>query len=319
METRKKNVICHIVGLNPLSKKKFIKKINSKKFEFVDLDKINEDIFRNPDMDKMFKKYQSLKNSKNEKYKDLEKKMTEFWEKNFINLIENNIPSKKKVILIGNNNHYRQLSKKINLPTTNKFIIKNNEKKDIRELIEYNINKHKNDIIHGCFPINHLSFDYLLKRKKLVDESYIKSGYLEKTEEQVIKILNLLQNKSIKGDGLFISLEENYNNNTKIFPNKNGELHAYSEPVLALLNSFKFDNKELIREFDENRVKIVEKKKNALYKMKKKRYLYLVEKDTFIPDEDGKNVKFFSQAPVLILDSEEIKNVYDMLKEIGAF
>jgi len=186
-------------------------------------------------------------------------------------------------------------------------------------LIEYNINKHKNDIIHGCFPINHLSFDYLLKRKKLVDESYIKSGYLEKTEEQVIKILNLLQNKSIKGDGLFISLEENYNNNTKIFPNKNGELHAYSEPVLALLNSFKFDNKELIREFDENRVKIVEKKKNALYKMKKKRYLYLVEKDTFIPDEDGKNVKFFSQAPVLILDSEEIKNVYDMLKEIGAF
>ena len=28
-------------------------------------------------------------------------------------------------IIIGNNNHYRQLSKKLHLPTTNKFLIKN--------------------------------------------------------------------------------------------------------------------------------------------------------------------------------------------------
>lgn len=318
MESKNKNVICHIVGLNPLSKKKFIKKLNNKKFEFIDLDSINEDIFKNPDMDKMFKKYQSLKNSKNEKYKDLEKKMTEFWEKNFLDLIDNNIPTKKKVILIGNNNHYRQLSKKINLPTTNKFIIKSNKKKDIRELIKYNLDKHKKDIIHGCFPINHISFDYLLKRKKLVDDSYLKSGYLEKTEDQMINILKLLQKKKIKGEGLFMSLKEQYNNNTKIFPKKNDKIFAYSEPVLALLDSFNFNNDELIKEFDETKVKIVEKKKNTLNKMKKKRYLYLVEKDTFIPDESGKNIKFFSQAPVLILDSEEIKNVYDMLKEIGA-
>ena len=31
-----KNVICHIVGLNPLSKKIFINKLNNKKFEFID-------------------------------------------------------------------------------------------------------------------------------------------------------------------------------------------------------------------------------------------------------------------------------------------
>ena len=314
-----KNVICHIVGLNPLSKKLFINKLDNKKFEFIDLDNINDEIFKNPDMDKMFKKYQSLKKSKNEKYKDLEKKMTEFWEKNFINLIENNIPGKKKAILIGNNNHYRQLSKKITLPTTNKFIIKSNDKQDIRELIEYNLKTHKRDIINGCFPINYLSFDYLMKRKKIVEESYLKCGYLEKTVPQMIQILKLLGDKKIKGEGLFISLREQYNNNTKIFPKKNGKVFAYSEPVLALLGSFKFKDDELVKDYDENRVKIVEKKKNILNKMKKKRYLYLVEKDTFIPHEKGKNVKFFSQAPVLILDSEEIKNVYTMMKEIGAF
>ena len=135
----------------------------------------------------------------------------------------------------------------------------------------------------------------------------------------MIQILKLLGDKKIKGSGLFISLREQYNNNTKIFPKKNGKVFAYSEPVLALLGSFKFKDDELVKDYDETKVKIIEKKRNTLTKLKKKRYLYLVEKDTFIPHEKGKNVKFFSQAPVLILDSEEIKNVYTMMKGIGAF
>ena len=314
-----KNVICHIVGLNPISKKNFIKKIKSSKFDFVDLDQINEEIFRNPDMDKMFKKYQSLKKSKNEKYKDLEKKMTEFWQKNFSNLIIQNIPSKKKIILIGNNNHYRQLSKKIDLPTTNKFIISNNQKKNIKRLIEYNINTYKKDIINGYFPTEYLNFEYLLKRKKLIDESYKKCGYLEKTENQIISIINLLKNKRIKGQGLFIALKDQYNTNTKIHPKKNSNVFAYSEPVLALLGSFKFDESELIKQYDDKKVKITEKKKGILNKLKKKRYLYMVEKDTFIPHEKGKNVKFFSQAPALIIDKENIDSVYDTMKQIGVF
>ena len=45
----------------------------------------------------------------------------------------------------------------------------------------------------------------------------------------------------------------------------------------------------------------------------------MVEKDTFIPHEKGKNVKFFSQAPALIIDKENIDNVYDTMKQIGVF
>ena len=314
-----RNVICHIVGLNPSAKKIFITKLDNLKYEIIDLDEINKEIFKDYEMDNMFKKYNDLKKKKNERYKDLDKKMTQFWEKKFTNILTNSMPVKKKVILIGQNNHYKQISKKINLPTTNKFLIKTNLKQDIRETIEYNLNNHKKDIIYGCFPINYLDFDYLMKQKKNVNESYIKSGYLEKTMPQINSILNLLSKKNVKGNGLYLALRDTYNVNSKIHPKKNSKIFAYSEPVLALLGSFKFGDDELLKSYHKDKVKIKELKESILKKLKKKRYLYLVDEETFIPHESGNNIKFFSQAPVIVKDKEEIKNVFNMMKEISIF
>ena len=313
------NVICHIVGLNPNIKKKFIEKFNNKMYNTIDLDQINDEIFNNPDMEKMFKKYQSLKKHKNDKFKEMEKKMSDFWAENYSDLVIQNIPAKKKIILIGNNNHYKQLSKKMELPTTNKFLIKSNDKLYVSNLIKNNLENYKNKIITGCFPINYIDFDYLLKKKKSIDQSYLKSGYLEKNIEEVEEILNLLSKKSIPGRGLYVSLKESYNLNSKIHPNKSGKIFAYSEPILALLGSFKFEKNELIKSYEKNKIKLIEKKKNSLKKLSKKRNLYLVKKDTFIPYEKGNNVKFFSQSPILIKDLQKIDNVYSMMKEIGVF
>jgi hypothetical protein len=301
-----RNVICHIIGLNPSAKKIFITKLDNLKYEIIDLDKINKEIFKDYEMDTMFKKYNDLKVKKNERYKDLDKKMTQFWERNFTNLLNNSMPAKKKIILIGQNNHYKQISKKINLPTTNKFLVKTNLKQDVRETIEYNLNNHKKDIIYGCFPINYLDFDYLMKQKQNVNESYIKSGYL-------------LSKKNVNGKGLFLALRDTYNINSKIHPKKNSKIFAYSEPILALLGSFKFDDDELLKSYKKDRVKIKELKEGILKKLRKKRYLYLVDEETFIPHESGNNIKFFSQAPVIVKDKEEIKNVFNMMKEISVF
>ena len=54
-----------------------------------------------------------------------------------------------------------------------------------------------------------------------------------------------------------------------------------------------------------------ELKPQILDKLKTKRFLYLVDKNTFIPHEKGGNQKFFSQSPVIILQKEKIKSVYD--------
>lgn len=314
-----KNVICHIVGLNPISKKYFITKLDKLIFECIDLDKISDNIIHNSDMDKMFKQYENLKKKKNERYKEIDKKMTLFWENNFNNLVQQSIPAKKKVILIGKNNHYKMLSKKMSLPTTNKFLVKSNLKQDVRETIQYNLDNYRKNIVHGCFPINYLDFDYLMKQKKAMNESYVKSGYLEKTLPQINTILNLLSKKKINGNGLYIALNDAYNVKSKIHPKKNGKLIAYSEPVLALIGSFRFDENELHKIYYKDKIKIKVLKDGILKKLRKKRFLYLVDDETFIPHEKGNNIKFLSQAPVSILDKEVVKNVYDVLNEISVF
>jgi hypothetical protein len=311
------NVICHIMGLNSISKKYFMTKMDYSTYDCIDLDLISNEIIKDYDMDKMYNQYENLKKKKNERYKDIGKKMTAFWEKNFNELINENIRSDKKVILIGKNHHYKQLSKKINLPTTNKFYVKSNIKQDIEEIIEYNLDNYRKDIIKGIFPIEYLNFNFLMKQKEALKNSYLKSGYLEKTIPQINVILNLLSKKKIKGNNLYISLRDSYNLNSKIHPKKNSKIFAYSEPVLALLGSFRFDESELVKSYHKNRVKIKEKKNGILKKLKKKRFLYLVDTKTFIPHEKGNNVKFFSQAPVVIKDKEQIDNVYDIFNDIS--
>ena len=69
------NIICHIMGLNPITKKIFINSLNKQKYYIMDLDNINDKILKDNEMDKMFKKYDKLKNKKNDKYKDIDKKM----------------------------------------------------------------------------------------------------------------------------------------------------------------------------------------------------------------------------------------------------
>ena len=162
------NILCHIVGVNSISKNTLIESLNNKIYYIIDLDELNQDIFDNYQMKKMFKKYQELKNSKNDRYKNIEKEMTNFWEKNMINMISEMLENKstdKKAIILGYNNHFRNLSKKINIPTNNRFLVETS-KKDIRNTIKYNLETYKNDIIRGIYPLNNIDFDYLFKTKK---------------------------------------------------------------------------------------------------------------------------------------------------------
>ena len=231
-------------------------------------------------------------------------------------LLEKNESSDKKTIILGYNNHFRNLSKKINIPTNNRLLVKTT-KKDIRDTIEYNLEKYKSDIIHGIYPLNNIDFDYLLKTKNKINLNYKKNGYLTKTYDQMVKILDLLSYKNIKGDGIWISMSQNYNILSKIHPLKHDKIFAYTEPIHALLASFKWNNDELIKKYRGNSIKLIQKTDDCLNRLKKKRFLYYVSKESFIPHEKGNNIKYFSQVPVTILEKERVENVYKKFKKLG--
>lgn len=312
------NILCHIVGLNPKNKLELLKSIEEKRINIIDLEQLNKEIISDTEMIKYFKQYNGFKNQKNDKYKDVEKKMVEYWKKNITKQIDDNICAKKKSIVIGYNTYFKNMSKKVNINTNNKFLIKTN-KYDIRSIIENNLTKHKNEIIKGIYPLENIDYNIINKNKLKLEDVYEKEGYIIKEYNDIIKILDLLNNKQLKHDGLWISLKQPYNVKSKIYPKKNDKLLAYTEPVHALLGSFTWDNTEIEKNYKGKDIQIIQKKVDSLNKLKQKRFLYFVEADTFIPHEKGNNIKFFSQAPVVIKEKEEISNVYNKFQTLGMF
>jgi hypothetical protein len=312
------NILCHIIGLNPNKKLELINKIDNTKINIIDLEYLNKDIIKNTEMLKYFKQYNNFKNQKNDKYKDVEKKMVDYWKKHMSKNIDDNICGKKKSIVIGYNTYFKNMSKKININTNNKFIIETN-KYDIRSIIENNLKNNKDDIIKGIYPLENIDYNLINKNKIKLEEVYKKEGYLSKTFNDIIKILELLNTKQLKHNGLWLSLKQPYNIKSKIHPKKHDKIFAYTEPVHALLSSFTWDDSELIKSYKGNDIKLIQKKADCLDKLKQKRFLYFVDSDTFIPHEKGNNIKFFSQVPVLIKEKEEINNVYKKFQTLGMF
>ena len=303
---------CHIIGFNPYSKKTFVDKLNAKIFNVIDLDVINQEILKKPELDKMYQQYQKLKDDKNDKFKEVDKKMSLFWEQNFKDTIDSKVNQKKINILVGQNNHYKSLSKRINIDCTNKFIIKSNIDEEVKSWIKYNLETYKNQIIEGNFPLDYINYSFLHKKRQIIESTYSKIGYIEKTIDQLNTIVNLIENSTKKdGNEMWISMKEPYNVNSLIHPKLNNKVIAFSDPNVALLNSINFVDGEVKKNYNGSEISLKELKPSGVKKLKTRRFLYLVETKTFIPHENGNNQKFFSQLPVKILAKEKIDNVHD--------
>ncbi len=306
-------IICHIVGITSNLKNKFIDDMKKIGYNIIDLDELSNNILRNNTMVQLFSQYQGFKDSKNDKFKEIDKKMSIYWETSMEEGIISHVNNSKKNIIIGYSHHFRNINKRINVSPNNKpiakFIIKVS-KSDVRNIIKNNIEKFKDDIIQGCYPLENIDFDFIYNNRLKLDSIYEKNGYLPKTLETIYTILNL-SNKDIDGDGLWMALRQPYNVSSKIYPKKNDKLFGFTDKIMALLSSFYFNDDELEKYYENNTVKIKQKKEGILEKMKEKRYLYLVEKKHFVPHEKGNNIKFFSQEPATIIDVIKINDVYE--------
>jgi hypothetical protein len=306
---------CHIIGLNPYTKKDFVDKVNNKVFNIIDLDNINKNILADDELDKMYKMYVKLKTDKNDKYKEVDKKMTQFWEQTFVQKVEEKIKQRKTNILIGMNNHYKGLSKRIPIECTNKFIITSNED-DIRNLIRYNIETHKEEIISGDFPLDYLNYDFLLKKKNSVETTYKKIGYIEKPLDHIKTMLTLIEKQTKNGHTkeIWISMKEPYNVGSLIHPIKDNIITGYSDMNIAIIASINFNDDMIRKNIKNGEITLKEIKPKGLNKLKTKRFIYLVEPDTFVPDENGTGEKFFSQQPVKIITKDKIDSVYNFFE-----
>lgn len=205
------------------------------------------------------------------------------------------------------------MSKKIEF-NTNKFIIIGDIRKTTRNIVKLNLDVNYKNIISGAYLLENIDYHMIKKKLYNIIDSYKKSNYLEKTSEEIFTIINLSKEK-IKSNGLWISMKDDYKVGSMIHPTSD-YIYTYLDPIYSILSSIKFNN-ELEKSFNNNMVNVkIKDYKECKKKLNTKRHLYLVDKNNFIPFEKGKNLKFFSQSPVKILDKEVIPNVYQKFKEI---
>lgn len=302
-------IVCHIVGITNAMKIEFIEKIKKLNYNIIDIDDYTNIILNSDQMTNLFKQYQGFKDAKNDKYKDIDKKMTIYWETKLEDMILENISSTEKNILIGYCHHYKNINKRLNVKAKNKFLVEIT-KKDVRDIIKFNLNKFKKEIISGAYPINNIDFDTIYNNRIKIDSIYAKGGYIQKTLDGIYMILSLSKTH-IKGDGLWIASTIPYNDKSLIHPYKSDKIFAFTDITMALLNSFNFSDDEIEKVYEGDTVRIIPKKDGVMEKLNDKRYLYLVEKDNFIPHEKGNMIKYFSQSPVVVIKGTKIRNVYN--------
>lgn len=314
-------IICHIVGLDPLSKELIIKNfVNSSQLTILDLDKLNELLFNeNEKIENLDKKINGLENKKNnkkldsnekEKLKFYKKKLTRLWKDNFKKELDNNIsPINTKILLIGNSNLYNNIRVYHNINSKLKYIVKINYVTHIEKIIENNLNNFKDDIIKGEFPLEYISKNYLLKKRQQFDNYYITKGYSMQTIDQIIFTIksNITRHNNLEIPiNLFYASEDLCKN--KIFPKTDDHFIAYSDDAYAILsllhNSLLVNNEIKIHPDD---IKLVNSKI----------YLYKISSNNFIKYNGLDTKTYVTSLYAKIIQTIEIKNILDALQRRG--
>jgi hypothetical protein len=205
--------IIHIVGINTFIKQLMIDKFKEMNFEIYDLDEITKDIMFNYKRDDIGVYWK--------------KRLTEAIN-NFINNNQN-----KNLIILGLSSFVVDHRYKVNIPTNNKFFYSIPHDVCSSQLITYNIDTYRNDIIDGKFPIKYLDHDKLMLQRKNLQEEYTDMEYKLKTPVMLANFFNNLLNINDNN-----KISRNNNNNTvylafiKRFEDKIPQSYIGSKPVI---------------------------------------------------------------------------------------
>jgi len=320
------NILCHIVGLNDDIKNNIIKILNNKtlNLSIIDLDNITQKIINDKNMNLMYNKYEKVfekskmkgsNKSLNKKYKDIEKKMNQYWKNKFeiILKLECNKIKNKEIILLGLNIHFKNHRIKVKIDCKLKFFVRLNLINNAKKVIEQNLDDHRDEIIAGTFPLQYLDSIFLIKKRESLQNTFKKLNYENKSIKSIISILynNInLNNKITKIGSLYISsfdkLQKKITNDERII--------SYTIPWLSMIA---LDKDNFKRGFKDNQGFVKQNKKGAFNNLKKKCYLYEVDKNDFYFHEQSRDIKFASSGNAKILNTYYINDIYDYLIDNG--
>lgn len=314
-----KNVVCHISGITPSFRDGIYNKFKDNgEIEIVDLDKKGEDIRVHNKMEYLYNQFRIFKSKNNEKYKSIEKEMDLFWYNNLNDFIMDTIKynREKRIIFIGDNNHFRHLSKKVEIPCGNRFYLSVNEREYCLEMVKGYLNNYYEDIINNEFPLNFLDHKYIIEKRKRVNKMFNSWGYLDKNDDDIMEFLDLSLNEKKMEllDYVYYGSKMPYYSGSEIHPDKGKNLMGYSNAWDAIFSLVPKSSK-IEYGVKEGVPYIEEKVLGGFNKLKFKGYLYRLDTGTFIPNSKKDGNKFKSSLPAKILKKEKFYSITSICRK----
>jgi len=314
-----KNIICHIAGITPSFRNKIKNKYQGNpEIEIFDLDEKADIIKEDKKMSFLYNQWELFKNKNNEKYKSIEKEMDLYWHNSLSDFIEEVVKKyeNKRLIFLGDNTHFRHLSKKVDIPTGNKFYLTVNPKEYCPEIVQGFLDGYQNDIINGSFPLSFLDHKFIIDRRKRINKMFQKWDYQDKNEEQILEFLELSLNQKKMDllDHLYIASKMPYYTGKDMYPDKGKSLIAYSNPWDALFTLIP-PKTNVSNGIKKGEPFIKEDKINEFEKLKFKGYLYQIDKSTFLPLSKKNSNKFKSTLPSKILKKEKFLSLTSVCRK----
>lgn len=329
-------ILCHISNINNVVKEKlheYLKEINStKKFIMVDIDDISKNIISSPNYKSLIKKISNANKNK----QSLIKSSYDVWKKTLgkklLKIINDN--KYNYIIIVGLSSYYNNLKVKINIPTSNKFLLSVDEEENAKEIIKNNLLKHMSEIINGTFPLNFLDKEYIIEQHKKIEKYYNTLKYKSKTYDQILEWISTFNQSLLdKSDKVYFASTINYDtyimtkNNTRlneikrivnnVVGKKNINLYAFPESWMALVALV--ENKKIEKGFSmkgkQKRPYIKELEKNAFETLNKSCYLYTLDKDSVM--RAGYKYKIPKDMSISYISKTFIKNIKTQLTKTG--
>lgn len=229
-------IINHIVGINNKLKGKFIKDIEniSDKIIILDLDDLSKKIMFMKEYVQIHDKFIETKN------KNLLSQLGQIWKNKFTHDINMILTQNKEkyIILIGLITFYLDYRIKINLQEEimEKFFVNLDMKKYIIDIVTYNIDTYKTDIINGKFPLKYLDHNFIREQRDELKAQYLYRNYKLKNYDAIINWLRHRYDNIIND----LSVNRVYYASFKRYENKidniSDNIIGYTDKWLALVS-----------------------------------------------------------------------------------
>ena len=181
------NIVCHLVGLNSCSKQKFIDRMEGSGLLVKDIDQITHQIRNTAYFLKLYK--QAYRENNPNKKNGINSQLHTFWKKSLHAKLTNILTRHKNtgVILLGLSTFHKDHRVRLNISTPDRYFVRANDLSAARQLVGYNLDKYRNYIVSGSFPLKYIDTNFLASQRGRLQRIYQKMGYKQIGYEQAIK------------------------------------------------------------------------------------------------------------------------------------